>query len=125
MSLGFQGICYTAPPAARSCGSRATTLPSRKDILQNVTGFVPAGQSLLIMGGSGSGKTTLLNALAGRLAGDVRGTVLYDGKPRPADFRLMSGYVMQDDALIPTLTVRDTLSFAFALRTDAARAGET
>ena len=49
------------------------------------------------MGPSGSGKTTLLDVLAGRkTTGEVKGRVLYAGKPATHQFlRRYSGYVEQ------------------------------
>lgn len=64
-----------------------------------------------IMGESGSGKTTLLRALSSQLAYD--GEILSDGM----DIQKMSlkerklGYVQQDFALYPHLTVFDNLAF--------------
>jgi len=70
------------------------------------------------MGPSGCGKTTLLNVLASRPTGarKVEGTVLVNGgKPSRGAFREMSRFVEQDDALIGSLTVRETLHFASRL----------
>ncbi|KAF2729433.1 putative ABC transporter [Polyplosphaeria fusca] len=88
-----------------------------KDILSGITGNVKAGEMLALMGPSGSGKTTLLNVLAHR---DVRGTVssslhLNDTKTSLRSFRKLSAYVEQEDALVGSLTVRETLYFAAQL----------
>jgi ABC-type multidrug transport system ATPase subunit len=76
---------------------------------------VPAGRLLCIMGGSGSGKTTLLNCISGRSEDNIQinGSVLYNGKPLN---KKMIGYVMQQDFLLPNLTVRETLEYAAFLR---------
>eukprot|EP01125_Pyxidicula_operculata_P007587 TRINITY_DN2576_c1_g2_i1.p1 TRINITY_DN2576_c1_g2~~TRINITY_DN2576_c1_g2_i1.p1 ORF type:complete len:600 (-),score=82.09 TRINITY_DN2576_c1_g2_i1:1725-3389(-) len=74
---------------------------------------------LAIMGSSGAGKTTLLDVLAGRnKAGEVSGSFQINGLARPNNFHRISGYVMQDDAFLETLTVRETLSYALKLRMD-------
>ena len=70
------------------------------------------------MGPSGCGKTTLLTTLASRPMANqkVEGTVLVNGsKASKAAFRQMSCFVEQEDALIGSLTVRETLSFASRL----------
>jgi ABC-type multidrug transport system ATPase subunit len=70
------------------------------------------------MGPSGCGKTTLLNVLASRPTGTqkVDGTVLVNGaKPSKAAFYEMTCFVEQEDALIGSLTVRETLNFASRL----------
>ncbi len=71
------------------------------------------------MGPSGSGKTTLLNALAQRQASagaHVTGDVLVNGaKQSVSTFRRITSYVEQEDALIGSLTVRETLMFAARL----------
>lgn len=73
---------------------------------------------LALMGPSGCGKTTLLNALASR----PTGAATTDGKaringatPSKAAARQVSRFVEQDDALIGSLTVRETLHFASRL----------
>jgi ABC-type multidrug transport system ATPase subunit len=70
------------------------------------------------MGPSGCGKTTLLNMLARRevQAATVESTLLVNGRPLPSrDFRRISSYVEQEDALMGALTVRETLYFAAQL----------
>ena len=71
------------------------------------------------MGPSGSGKTTLLNVLARRNPGtklDVTGSVTVNGASiSDTDLQSISSYVEQEDALIGSLTVRETLDFAARL----------
>jgi ABC-type multidrug transport system ATPase subunit len=71
------------------------------------------------MGPSGCGKTTLLNVLAHRDAAagaKVDGAALVNGIGRSREaFRRISSYVEQEDALIGSLTVRETMSFAARL----------
>jgi ABC-type multidrug transport system ATPase subunit len=71
------------------------------------------------MGPSGCGKTTLLNVLAHRTAAsgaDTTGSTLVDGSTVSTEaFRRMSSYVEQEDALIGSLTVKETMVFAARL----------
>lgn len=82
---------------------------------------IPAGEMLAIMGPSGAGKTTLLKMIAGLLAPD-RGSVEVGGEPwydhqhrinlRPQERSI--GYVFQDYALFPNMSVRKNLQYALA-----------
>jgi ABC-type sugar transport system ATPase subunit len=89
------------------------------DILSGVNGMVEAGEMLALMGPSGSGKTTLLNVLAHRHATPkavVQQTLRINGATTTfASFRKLSSYVEQEDALVGSLTVRETLYFAAQL----------
>ena len=69
------------------------------------------------MGPSGCGKTTLLNILSRRLKDNsVTGTQLLAGSPfDSATLRAISTYVEQEDQLIGSLTVRETVEFAAKL----------
>lgn len=61
-----------------------------------------------------------MDLVAGRKnQGTVEGSLLFDGKPRPDFFKRIAGYVEQNDVLIPTLTVRETLTYAAELRLPA------
>lgn len=90
-----------------------------KAILDSVDGVVEAGEICALMGPSGCGKTTLLNVLAHRNAATgatVEGQTLVNGSsPSIGAFRQLSSYVEQEDALIGSLTVRETLHFAARL----------
>lgn len=85
--------------------------------LENVAFTVPAGRYGVLMGRTGSGKTTVLEIIcglrqpsAGRvLLGDRDVTALAPGERG-------IGYVPQDGALFPTMTVREQLGFALRLR---------
>ena len=88
-----------------------------KAILKGVSASMPSGSLTAIMGSSGSGKTSVLNTLSKRVAaGRLRtaGDITYNGSSQLSSIR--SAYVMQQDVLLPTLTVRETLHYAAELR---------
>jgi ABC-type multidrug transport system ATPase subunit len=74
---------------------------------------------LALMGPSGSGKTTLLNVLAHQnppSGTTVQGSLYINGDKTSLDtFRRISSYVEQEDTLVGSLTVRETLYFAAKL----------
>lgn len=78
---------------------------------------VPAGSYTVLMGRTASGKTSLLETLAGLLP-PRRGKITIGGKDvtstRPADRGI--GYVPQDGALFPTMTVAEHMAFALRVR---------
>ncbi|TVY42239.1 ABC transporter G family member [Lachnellula occidentalis] len=88
-------------------------------ILTDANGIVRAGEMIAIMGPSGSGKTTLLNTLAHRAAAagaTTHGDILTNGQvTNLKNLRQFSAYVEQEDALIGSLTVRETMNFAARL----------
>jgi putative ABC transport system ATP-binding protein len=93
--------------------------------LDGVTLDIEKGEFLGIMGPSGSGKTTLLHML-GLLDLPTSGKIVIDGMDisRFTDyektmFRLYKlGYVFQDYALVPDLTVMENVSLPAMLRKD-------
>ncbi|GAB2219930.1 hypothetical protein Drorol1_Dr00007570, partial [Drosera rotundifolia] len=86
-------------------------------VLDCLTGYAEPGSFTALMGPSGSGKSTLLDALSSRLAANafVSGTVLLNGRKTKLSFGT-AAYVTQDDNLIGTLTVRETISYSARLR---------
>lgn len=85
--------------------------------LESVSMHIPAGTFAVLMGPTGIGKTTILEAICG-LRPVRSGRILVHNqdvtKWRPCDRNL--GYVPQDLALFPELTVYDQLAFALRLR---------
>jgi ABC-type multidrug transport system ATPase subunit len=68
------------------------------------------------MGSSGAGKTTLLNVISGRVA-NFKGELFANKHPYTFEtFGTFANYVMQQDLLMQTLTVRETLMFAASLK---------
>ena len=100
------------------------------EVLRDVTLEVPDGTRIALVGSSGSGKSTLLRLIAGFERPDA-GTIALGGRemagPRstvPAHRRGI-GYVAQDGALFPHLSVARNIAFGMprAAR-QAARVGE-
>ncbi|RUP43332.1 hypothetical protein BC936DRAFT_137331 [Jimgerdemannia flammicorona] len=89
-----------------------------KTILSNVQGVVRPGQVMAIMGASGAGKTSLLDILARRMKkGEVKGDVFVNGRVvGDEEFKRVVGYVDQEDTMIPTLTVYETILYSALLR---------
>ncbi|EJU04900.1 hypothetical protein DACRYDRAFT_114221 [Dacryopinax primogenitus] len=89
-----------------------------KQILENITGSVRPGTVMAIMGASGAGKSTLLDILARKQKrGSIGGTTLVNGKEvSNAAFRKVMGFVDQEDCLMPTLTVYETILYSALLR---------
>ncbi|KAJ7542445.1 hypothetical protein O6H91_10G107100 [Diphasiastrum complanatum] len=86
-------------------------------ILHGLTGYAEPGYITAIMGPSGSGKSTLLDALAGRLAKNTTqtGRILLNGRKQQLSYGIVA-YVTQEDTLLGTLTVRETIAYSARLR---------
>lgn len=91
---------------------------NKKKILNGVTGIVHPGQVMAIMGASGAGKTSLLDILAKRTkSGTVGGEIYVNGHVIPnSQYKKVIGYVDQEDTMIPTLTVYETVLYSALLR---------
>jgi iron(III) transport system ATP-binding protein len=98
------------------CASLAKSYGAR-DVLREVDLVVPEGTLTAILGASGSGKTTLLRLIIGFIAPD-HGTIAVDGSvvaaaggPHVAPDKRAIGYVAQEGALFPHLTVAENVAF--------------
>jgi ABC-type sugar transport system ATPase subunit len=86
--------------------------------LSDVRLHVPNGEYAVLMGKTGCGKTTILEAICGLRPVTPPGRVMLMDRDvtnlKPAERGI--GYVPQDGALFPTMTVRDHLAFALRIR---------
>lgn len=83
----------------------------KKQVLRQINLMAQAGQCTGIVGANGSGKSTLLRIMAGVEKADG-GTILVNGEVIKNPSRQMAayvGYIPQESALMPELTVRDNL----------------
>ncbi|KAF2103024.1 putative ABC transporter [Rhizodiscina lignyota] len=89
-----------------------------KQILYGVQGVVHPGELMAIMGASGAGKTTFLDILARKnKRGITEGDFYVNGEKIVDDeFRSVIGFVDQEDTLLPTLTVHETILDSAMLR---------
>uniref|UniRef100_A0A7N0VMG2 ABC transporter domain-containing protein n=1 Tax=Kalanchoe fedtschenkoi TaxID=63787 RepID=A0A7N0VMG2_KALFE len=88
-----------------------------QNVLDGLSGYAEPGTFTALMGPSGSGKSTLLDALSSRLATNafLSGTILLNGRKTKLSFGT-AAYVTQDDTLIGTLTVKETILYSARLR---------
>lgn len=89
-----------------------------KQILSGIRGVAHPGQLMAIMGASGAGKTTFLDILARKnKRGFVDGSIYVNGEMfSDTDFRSIVGFVDQEDTMLPTLTVHETILDSALLR---------
>uniref|UniRef100_A0A8C8I1T6 ABC transporter domain-containing protein n=1 Tax=Oncorhynchus tshawytscha TaxID=74940 RepID=A0A8C8I1T6_ONCTS len=113
-TVSFHNVHYKVTQRSGClCIKRKTTT---KDILIDLNGLMKPGLNA-IMGATGSGKSSFLDVLAARKdPAGLAGEVLIDGAPQPPNFKCLSGYVVQDDVVMGTLTVRENFRFSAALR---------
>jgi ATP-binding cassette, subfamily G (WHITE), member 2, SNQ2 len=92
---------------------------SSRVILENLTGYVAPGETLLVLGRPGSGCTTLLNVLAGTPDPNlhIRGKLHFNEHDDPTLLKKSIRYVSEDDVHIGALTVEETLRIASELST--------
>jgi len=99
---------------------RELSVDFRQFSLQQITLGLEKGQTLVILGPSGAGKSVLLETIAGfhRVTG---GRILLDGldvTALPPEQRGL-GFMFQDYALFPHLTVEQNVAFGIRGRSDA------
>lgn len=126
MGLQFKNLTFwtmQTPSAIPTVGTAIKSLfcgrapAQRRDILKGLTGRIAPNRLTLVLGPPSSGKTTFLKALAGRLnCAHIEGAVTVNGYPSTSPDFLMckvADYIDQADEHSATLTVEETLSFAW------------
>ncbi|KAL4474982.1 hypothetical protein ABPG74_001678 [Tetrahymena malaccensis] len=111
IDITFKDIKYTV-----------TTSKGPKQLLKGVSGICKSGKINAILGSSGAGKTTLLNVLCQRIGNNknqkLEGQILANSHPyNNHTFANFAAYVMQDDILLETMTVKECFQFAANLKT--------
>ncbi|MBD3885368.1 ABC transporter ATP-binding protein [Phormidium tenue FACHB-886] len=114
LSVLFNNVCFSYKEVKQwSCEEGSTSSASITQTLQNISLYLPAGQTLGLLGHTGSGKSTiarLLLRLYDAQSGELRvGDVPIDQTPL-ALLRQRGGLVTQDVQLFQA-TVRDNLTF--------------
>ncbi|NOQ40881.1 MAG: ATP-binding cassette domain-containing protein [Desulfuromusa sp.] len=95
---------------------------TRVRALTDISLSLPSGTQVALVGPSGSGKTTLLN-LIGALDRPTHGSIIvaeeiisdYDERQASEFRRTKVGFVFQDDALLPELTVAENVELPLVL----------
>ncbi|KAI0473454.1 hypothetical protein GGR56DRAFT_647473 [Xylariaceae sp. FL0804] len=89
-----------------------------KQILNGIRGVAPPGEITAIMGASGAGKTSFLDILARKnKRGMISGDFYVNGeKVTDTEFKSVVGFVDQEDTMLPTLTVHETILTSALLR---------
>lgn len=89
-----------------------------KQILSGIQGICHPGEATAIMGASGAGKTTFLDILARKnKRGQVSGDFYVNGeRVSDSDYKNVIGFVDQEDTMLPTLTVHETILTSALLR---------
>ena len=84
-----------------------------KSVLEDVNLKIKDGEFMVLVGPSGSGKTTMLKMI-NRLLEPTDGNIYMDDKRikdyNQRDLRLSTGYVLQQIALFPNLTVAENIA---------------
>ncbi|WEV41264.1 ABC transporter ATP-binding protein [Lactobacillus sp. ESL0684] len=85
---------------------------TKKPAVENVNFKIKKGDFCCLIGTSGSGKTTLMRMI-NRMNTVTKGKILVKGKDvnsfNPVDLRRHIGYVIQNNGLMPHMTIRDNI----------------
>lgn len=106
--IEFENLWYSVPNGKGK----------RKDILQNVTGCFEPKKLTAVVGPSGAGKSTLLRIISGRSSSNVKGLLRINGCDQIDKhiYRKQICCIPQEFALLPLLTVKETLYYAAMLK---------
>ncbi|XP_058453455.1 ATP-binding cassette sub-family G member 1-like [Malaya genurostris] len=90
---------------------------NRKQLLKNISGSFRSGCLTAVIGPSGGGKSSLMNALSGFRTQGVQGQILVNNEPVDSQkYRQLVAYTAQDVALLPNITVQETLHYVADLK---------
>ena len=101
---------------------RDVTIRAGRFALERVSFRIESGEYAVLMGRTGLGKTTILEAICGLRSIESGAVLIHESDVSdwsPAEREI--GYVPQDLALFPTLTVQQHLEFALRLRKVASK----
>ncbi|XP_059144004.1 ATP-binding cassette sub-family G member 5-like [Physella acuta] len=117
-TLNVIGLSYTVKEKVGHWWNGSCLRKARKKhVLNNLCMSFASGELTALVGSSGSGKTSLLDVISGRAQGDVTGVVTYKQEQCTRDTMMQkASYVLQADRLLPTLTVRETLTYMAYLK---------
>lgn len=85
----------------------------RRQVLRDISLAASSGDRVAVLGSNGAGKTTLLEILAGVIKPD-QGALVYNGRAAKKfgrGLRRVIGFVPQELALFPKLTINEQLDF--------------
>lgn len=104
----------------RNVAKTFVTTDRTVEAVREISFTVEEGQLVTIVGPSGCGKSTLLNMTAG-LFGPTEGQVQYGGAP-VSGYNLKTGYMTQNDHLLPWRTVIDNIAVPLEIKNLPAKA---
>lgn len=112
-------LTLTILPKKRLLTSLKSKKKESRAVVKGLSCSFHAGRLTAVMGPSGAGKTTLLRHVAGDRLKRIssQGSVLLNGKPvSEVEMKEVSGFVFQDDVILPTMTVREAIAMAAKLK---------
>lgn len=93
--------------------------------LEDISVDLPAGQIIGFIGPSGAGKTTLIRSIVGRQSINQGSIDVMELPAGSAKLRFQIGYMPQEPAAYPDLTVRQNLQYFAKMKNEASQAAES